>query len=159
MAGDRFTLDPGIRALLRDLRIPPGRLLRRAQLPAGLFQGGPVALATEEYFRLWDALDAEAQDPNLAVAIGQAISVEMFSPPLFAALCSANLQVAARRIATYKPLIGPMGTDITHDRAGLTVTYRWPPGMTPPSSWPLLSWCSGSRWLGSPPGTTCGQSG
>jgi AraC-like DNA-binding protein len=132
MAADRFTLDPGIRALLRDLRIPPGRLLRRAQLPAGLLQGGPVALATEEYFRFWDALDAEAEDPNLAVAIGQAISVEMFSPPLFAALCSPNLQVAARRIATYKPLIGPMGTDITQDSTGLTVTYRWPAGMTPP---------------------------
>ena len=132
MAADRFTLDPGIRALLDDLRIPAGRVLRRAQVPAGLLRGGPVALATEEYFRFWAALDAEADDPNLAVAIGQAISVEMFSPPLFAALCSPNLEVAARRIATYKPLIGPMRTDITQEAAGLTVTYRWPAGMTPP---------------------------
>jgi hypothetical protein len=46
MAGDRFTLDPGIRALLDDLGIPAARLLRRAQLPAGLFRGGPVALTT-----------------------------------------------------------------------------------------------------------------
>jgi len=132
MAAERFTLDPGIRALLEDLGIPAGRLLRRAQLPAGLFRGGPVAVTPAEYFRLWDALDAEADDPNLAVAIGQAISVEMFSPPLFAALCSPNLEVAARRIATYKPLIGPMRVDITQDRTGLTVTYRWPAGMTPP---------------------------
>lgn len=49
---------------------------------------------------------------------------EMFSPPLFAALCSLNLEVAARRIATYKPLIGRMRTDITLDGTGLTVTYR-----------------------------------
>jgi AraC-like DNA-binding protein len=132
MAGDRFILDPSIRALLRDLGIPAGRLLRRAQLPAGLFRGRPVALAPEEYFRFWAALDAEGQDPSLAVAIGQAISVEMFSPPLFAALCSPNLEVAARRIATYKPLIGPMGVNITQDSTGLTVTYRWPAGMTPP---------------------------
>jgi AraC-like DNA-binding protein len=132
MTSDRFTLDPSFAALLRDLRIPAGRLLRRAQLPAGLLRGGPVALTTEEYFRLWDALDVEGEDPNLAVAIGQAISVEMFSPPLFAALCSPNLQVAARRIATYKPLIGPMGVAITQDSTGLTVTYRWPAGMTPP---------------------------
>ena len=55
----------------------------------------------------------------------------MFSPPLFAALCSPNLQVAARRIATYKPLIGPMGVDITQDKTRLTVSYRWPGGMTP----------------------------
>ena len=136
MASDRFILDPGIRALLRDLRIPAGRLLRRAQLPAGLLSGGPAALTPQEYFRFWDALDAEAADPGLAVVIGQAISVEMFSPPLFAALCSPSLQVAARRIATYKPLIGPMRTDITQDSAGLTVTCRWPAGMTPP---PLLA--------------------
>jgi AraC-like DNA-binding protein len=136
VAGDRFTLDPGIRALLRDLGIPAGRVLRRAQLPAGLFRVGPVALVPEEYFRFWAALDAEADDPNLAVAIGQAISVEMFSPPLFAALCSPSLQVAAKRIATYKPLIGPMAVGITLDSTGLAVTYRWPAGMTPP---PLLA--------------------
>src|SRR6266568_3234660 len=100
MAGDRFILDPSIRALLRDLGIPAGRLLRRAQLPAGLFRGRPVALAPEEYFRFWAALDAEGQDPSLAVAIGQAISVEMFSPPLFAALCSPNAEVAARPFLT-----------------------------------------------------------
>jgi AraC-like DNA-binding protein len=132
MASDRFTLDPSIRALLHQLGIPAGRLLRRAQLPADLFRGGPVALAPEQYFRFWDALDAEANDPNLAVAIGRAISVEMFSPPLFAALCSPNLDVAARRIATYKPLIGPMRVDITRDETGLTVSYRWPAEMTPP---------------------------
>jgi AraC-like DNA-binding protein len=148
MAAERFTLDPGIRALLEDLGIPAGRLLRRAQLPAGLFRGGPVAVTPAEYFRLWDALDAEADDPNLAVAIGQAISVEMFSPPLFAALCSPNLQVAAQRIATYKPLIGPMGVGITHDSTGLSVTYRWPAGMTPPqllATTELVFWAALAR--------------
>jgi len=132
MAADRFTVDPGIRALLDDLGISAARLLRRAQLPAGLFRDGPVALTSEEYFRLWDALNTESENPNLAVAIGQAISVETFSPPLFAALCSPNLQVAAQRIATYKPLIGPMGVGITQDSIRLTLTYRWPAGMTPP---------------------------
>ncbi len=132
MAGDRFILDPSIRTLLRDLGIPAGRVLRRAELPAGLFRGGPVALTPDEYFRFWDALDAEGGDPNLAVAIGQAISVEMFNPPLFAALCSPNLEVAAQRVATYKPLIGPMRVDSTQGRGGLTVTYHWPAGMTPP---------------------------
>jgi AraC-like DNA-binding protein len=132
MAADRFILDPSMLALLRDLGIPAGRVLRRAELPAGLFRGGPIALTSDEYFRLWDALDAEGENPNLAVTIGQAISVEMFSPPLFAALCSPNLEVAAGRIATYKPLIGPMQVDITQDTAGLTVSYRWPAGMTPP---------------------------
>jgi AraC-like DNA-binding protein len=148
MTGDRFLLDPSIRALLRDLGIPPGRVLRRAGLPAGLFGGGPVALAPDEYFRLWDALDAEGAGRDLAVAIGRAIAVEMFSPPLFAALCSANLAVAARRIATYKPLIGPMRVDVTRDGAGLTVRYRWPVGLTPPrllATTELVFWAALAR--------------
>lgn len=136
MAGERFLLDPSTRALLQDLSISVGRLLRRAALPAGLFGGGPVALTPDEYTRFWNALDAEAANPNLAVAIGQALSVEMFSPPLFAALCSPTLAVAAQRIATYKPLIGPLAVDLTTDAAGLTVNYRWPAGMMPP---PLLA--------------------
>ena len=136
MTSDRFILDPSILALLRDLGIPAERVLRRAELPAGLFRGEPVALTPGEYFRFWDALDAEGADPNLAVAIGRAISVELFSPPLFAALCSPNLEVAARRIAAYKPLIGPMAIDVSSGMAGLTVSYRWPAGMTPP---PLLA--------------------
>lgn len=132
MTGERFTLDPNIKALLHDLRVSLARILRRASLPGDLFARGPVALLPEEYFRFWEALDAEAADPNLAVRIGQAISVEMFSPPLFAALCSPNLETAAQRIATYKPLIGPMQLAVDQDSDGLTVGYRWPAGMRPP---------------------------
>jgi len=132
VTGERFTLDPNIRALLHDLRVSPARVLRRASLPGDLFARGPVALTPEEYFRFWEALDAEAGDPNLPVRIGQAISVEMFSPPLFAALCSPDLTVAARRIATYKPLIGPLRLVVDHDGDELTVGYDWPAHMRPP---------------------------
>jgi hypothetical protein len=45
---------------------------------------------------------------NLALDIGQAISVETFSLPIMAALCSPSSTVAAHRIATYKPLVGPL---------------------------------------------------
>ena len=62
----RYTLDPGIRTMLNDLGIPPGRVLRRAELPAYLFRGDPVALSTDDYFRLWDAIDTEASGPSRA---------------------------------------------------------------------------------------------
>jgi AraC-like DNA-binding protein len=132
MGAGRFTLDPSIRALLSDLGVSTARVLRRAGLAADLFRAGPVLLTPDEYFRFWEAIDAEAEDPGLAVAIGRAISVEMFSPPIFAALCSPNLGVAATRIATYKQLVAPGALDLASRRAGLTVTYRWPAAMTPP---------------------------
>lgn len=94
MSTGRFALDPSIKALLKDLGLSPTQVLRRARLPADLFGRGPVELPLEEYFRLWEALDAESGDPDLAVAIGRSISVEMFNPPIFAALCSPDLRTA-----------------------------------------------------------------
>ncbi|MBE1581837.1 AraC family transcriptional regulator ligand-binding domain-containing protein [Nonomuraea angiospora] len=133
MSVERFTLDPSIKALLNDLGVSPARVLRRARLPADLFGRGPTALAPEQYFRFWEALDAEGGDRDLAVEIGRSISVEMFNPPIFAALCSADLATAAQRIATYKPLIGPMRLELDQSGGdGLTITCRWPAGMTPP---------------------------
>ncbi|MFE7712725.1 AraC family transcriptional regulator ligand-binding domain-containing protein [Streptomyces sp. NPDC057486] len=132
MASDRFTLDPGARALLHDLGISLARVLRRAQLPAGVFAHGQVSMTVEEYYRFWDALDAEAADPDLAARIGRALSVEAFNPPIFAALCSANLRTAAERIAAFKPLIGPLNLRVTFDRTGLTIAVNWPEGPPPP---------------------------
>ncbi|MFG2953655.1 AraC family transcriptional regulator ligand-binding domain-containing protein [Streptomyces sp. NPDC048291] len=130
-----FTLDPGTRALLHDLGISVARVLRRAQLPAGFFAHGAVTMTTEEYYRFWGALDAEAADPDFAARIGRTLSAEAFNPPIFAALCSANLRTAADRIATFKPLIGPVGLDVASGPTGLTIAFHWPEGPTPP---PLL---------------------
>lgn len=86
MSGHRFVLDPSILVLLRDIGVPASQVLRRAGLPAGLFRGEPVTLEPGDYVRFWDAIETESGDPDLAVVIGRAISVELFSPSLFAAL-------------------------------------------------------------------------
>ncbi|MFC9689252.1 AraC family transcriptional regulator ligand-binding domain-containing protein [Kribbella sp. NPDC056951] len=125
MAGQRFDLEPSLQALLRDLGLPPARVLRRAQLPADLFAHRPIELSPAEYYRFWEALAAEGGDRDLAVDIGEAISVEMFSAPIFAALCSPNLATAAQRLAAYKPLIGPLRLDVDTSDA-LTITCAWP---------------------------------
>jgi AraC-like DNA-binding protein len=133
MAGERFDLEPSFKALLHDLGLSPARVLRRAGLPADLFTHRPIELSLAEYFRLWEALEAEGgPDRVLAVDIGRAISVELFTAPIFAALCSPDLSTAAQRLAQHKPLVGPVRLDIdTTD--GLTIGYLWPVGATPPA--------------------------
>jgi len=137
MAGDRYSVEPSLRALLADLRISVPRVLRRAGLPADLFARPPIELAPAEYFALWDAVEMEvAASPdggkrNLAVEIGQTISAELFSPPLFAALCCPNLAVAAPRLAQHKPLIGPLRLEVATDD-GVRVHCRWPLEPAPP---------------------------
>lgn len=135
MAGERFDLDRNLRVLLRDLGLSPALVLRRAGLAGDLFSRPVADLSVSDYYRFWQAIGNESSvlDPSeLAVAIGEAISVEHFSPPIFAALCSPNLRTAAHRLATYKPLICPVRLDID-ERDRLTIHYRWPAGQEPPT--------------------------
>nr|WP_206072147.1 AraC family transcriptional regulator [Antrihabitans stalactiti] len=118
--------------MLADLGIAVVNVLRRAGLPQNLLSGGPAVVGPVEYFAFWQALDDEADDPDLAFRIGRAMSAEVFAPSLFAALCSPNLAVAAGRIAVYKKLIGPMRVHVTSTRDSLAVEYEWPGALQPP---------------------------
>jgi AraC-like DNA-binding protein len=129
---ERYLLDPGLRLLLADLGISTANVLRRAALPADLFARDQARLTTDQYYSLWQALGEESTDPNLPIRIGQTISVEAFSPPIFAALCSRNLEVAASRIASYKKLIGPMRLAVSHAETGLALRFDWRSHANPP---------------------------
>lgn len=133
-AADSYTVNPGVGLLLTDLGVSPRNVLRRARLPADLFARGPALLSTAQYFAMWRALEEEADDPELPLRVGQAISVEAFDPPIFAAFCSPNLNVAAARIATYKRLCGPMRLIVTQADQRTTLEIRWPHPPRPPAS-------------------------
>lgn len=109
---DRFVVDLGWRVLLRDLGVSPQDLLRHARLPLDLFSHEKPTLTTEEYFRLWDSLGELMDDPAFPLRIASAFTVEAFSPPIFACLCSADLNTALTRLAQYKPLVGPMTLEV-----------------------------------------------
>ncbi|NNG40162.1 helix-turn-helix domain-containing protein [Flexivirga sp. ID2601S] len=158
MAGDNFDLDPSFTVLLRDLGIRPAQVLRRAGLPGDTFARQPAELSVADYYRFWAAIEAEGGSggsgdgvgggaDDLAVAIGEAISVEHFSPPIFAAMCSPDLRSAAGRLARYKPLIGPVRLEVDAG-SELTIGYRWPAGQTPPAllaSAELVFWVALAR--------------
>lgn len=126
MGSTTFPIEPGWRPLLKDLGIRVDHLLRRAGLPADLFAREQIGIGSIEYFRLWRSLEAEADDPRLPFRIAEVIQTESFMPPIFAALCSANMAQAAARLAAYKRLIAPMRLDLNADRHGhLSLTPRW----------------------------------
>lgn len=130
-SSERYLLDPGLRLLLADLGISAANVLRRARLPADLFARDQAKLTTADYYALWQALGEESGDPNLPIRIGDAISAEAFSPPIFAALCSPTLEIAARRIAIYKRLIGPMRLTVSQE-ADLVLRFHWRSQTDPP---------------------------
>jgi AraC-like DNA-binding protein len=77
-------------------------------LPADLFVRKDASLSPADYFRLWHGLEQAAGTDALPLKIGQHISVEAFSPLVFASLCSANLNTALQRFSQFKQLNGPL---------------------------------------------------
>jgi AraC-like DNA-binding protein len=120
------TLDRGIGILLLDLGIQPANVLRRAELPHDLLGQDQVRVTVDDYFALWNALEAEANDdPALPIRLGKAMTAEAFHPAIFAALCSPNLTVAAQRIAQYKKLIAPITMTVEESSNSLFVLKQW----------------------------------
>ncbi|MGE0219071.1 AraC family transcriptional regulator ligand-binding domain-containing protein [Mycolicibacterium sp.] len=138
MARHTYALDTTWRTLLKDLGVTPADVLRRAGLPEDLFAQPSARLAPDDYHRLWTSVIAEAGDPAFPVRLCQTVRAESFSPPLFAALCSPTFVVAARRIAQYKALIGPMRCAVTESGETVVVDMSWPDVPQPPASLVLM---------------------
>ncbi len=68
------------------------------------------ALACQRTFSLGSAKGWERRTTFDSGA--RSVTAEVFSPPIFAALCSANLMQAVQRLAKYKQLVAPMGLDV-----------------------------------------------
>ena len=120
-----YALDTTWRTVLKDLGVLPSNVLRRAGLPDDLLQQPSVRLPPDQYYRLWDSVEAETGDPLFPIRLCQMLRSESFSPPLFAALCSPNLLVAAQRIGRYKTLIAPMRLDVSEAHNLVTVEFAW----------------------------------
>ena len=103
-----FTVFSGWKVLLQDMGLNAEHILALAQLPGDLFSRKDATVSVEQYFGLWQAIETVAGRDEMPLLLGQSISVEAFSPPIFAGLCSPNLQVALQRLSTFKKLIGPM---------------------------------------------------
>ncbi|MEL6821246.1 MAG: AraC family transcriptional regulator ligand-binding domain-containing protein [Calditrichota bacterium] len=121
----KFIVEPSWRILLKDLGLNIALLLRKAGLPQDLFTRKNAKINSDQYFRFWNAIEEELDDPLFALHIGQTIRTEKFSPPLFAALCSPDLNTSMRRLSTYKKLIGPivLNVDIAQDKTTLTIEH------------------------------------
>ncbi|WP_366192979.1 SDR family NAD(P)-dependent oxidoreductase [Meridianimarinicoccus marinus] len=99
---------------------------------------------SEALFFEMAAIGVNVKTQELPLLMARALDVEVFSPPLFAAVCSPDLRHAARRVARYKALTGPVGIEADDDAAGLTLRWTWPPDMDPPQPLllcELMFWC------------------
>ncbi|MCP9272525.1 AraC family transcriptional regulator [Mycolicibacterium arenosum] len=129
---------PFVRVLLADLGVRPADLLDAAGLPGDLLNGEEAVLPARQYYAVFETLDQLVGDRDLAVAIADKLSPEVFDPPIFAAMCSANLHVASERIAVHKRLLGPLRLYVTPDADGVNLEITWPAGHPPPAVLPVV---------------------
>lgn len=126
MAGSAgYTLDPGLKGLLASLGVSAELVLRRAGLPEDLMNRPGVRVQRDQYYAFARAMEEVVDDPLFPVRLAQGLSAEWFSPPIFAALCSPDLSIAATRLQRFKPLVCPMRLEVERGEWGLRVSYDW----------------------------------
>lgn len=120
-----FAVSPAWKAILHDNGVRYEDVLRAARLPEDLLERPHPRLMSEAFFRFCRAADEAVDDPTFLIRMAESQEASMFSPPVFAALCSPNLGVAARRLARFKPLLAPIELHISEDVHGLHVRFEW----------------------------------
>jgi AraC-like DNA-binding protein len=109
MDNRKYPIETGWQLLFKDMGISPQDVLRQARLPLDLLSRKSPRITGKEYLRLWAGLATVLRDnPIFPLDFATSTTPETFSPPVFACFCSPNLNVAAKRIAYYKPLVGPI---------------------------------------------------
>ena len=131
----KFVVNQGWIGLLQQLGAQPATVLQLAGLPADLFARKQASLSTDAYYRLWRAMEQVFDDPTFAISLVKGLGVEVFDPPIFAAYCSPNLNVALQRLRRFKPLIGPVSLHVDIQPKMTTAEIQFHDSeLTPPSA-------------------------
>ena len=95
--GKRFT----------EQKIAVPTLLRRAGLPAVLFEQEKVYVTTAELFALWRSVGEMSTDPGIGLRLGAETRLARSHPAGIAVLCSRTFGDALLRLGRYKQLTCP----------------------------------------------------
>lgn len=108
----------------RRTGVDVARVLRRAGYPPDFLVTEDGGIAAADYFAIWDAAFAEAGAAENVVAVARMAATGPFTSAVFAFACSPTVATGLRRLAVFKPLIGPMRLIIAGSDDGLTITKR-----------------------------------
>ena len=112
------------RLVLRELGLDERAILRRAGQPPVLLEGEGSDISLDDFYALHDAVEAEADGPEVALRVGTAPSTELFDPELFAAICSPDMNTAATRLGQFERLVGPFSLDVDVGNDETRIRYR-----------------------------------
>jgi AraC-like DNA-binding protein len=120
-----YPFEANYQLMMVDLGVKPADVFRRANIPEDLMARPSPMLSPQQWFAFWEAMEAETGTQAFALTLAQAITAEVMSPPLFAALCSPNLTIAMQRLSDYKRLCAPMKLEVLVDNDEVALVFRW----------------------------------
>ena len=104
---DRFRITKAWAQRFAEEKIAVPALLRRARLPASLFQQEKIYVTTAELFALWRSVAEMSPDPGFGLKLGTELRFERSHPVSIAGVCSRSFGDALQRLARYKQLTCP----------------------------------------------------
>ena len=104
---DRFRITKGWAQRFAAEKISVPMLLRRAGLPANLFEQEKIYVTTAEVFAIWRTVAEMSRDPGFGLKLGTEIRFERSHPVSIAGVCSRTFGDALQRLARYKQLTCP----------------------------------------------------
>ena len=119
-----YKLQRGWQILLKDLTINLQEVLMHAELPRDIFVRNDIRLTASQYFKFWKSLEIVSNVDDLPLRIGQSMSLDVFDPPMFASICSPNLNIGLQRLSYFKKLIAPIVLEIKQSRLGICITLK-----------------------------------
>jgi len=111
------------RILITEIGLDFETVLRRAGLPSGVFDGDGAYVSLDSYARLWASVTYEADDPLLALKLGDASGIDYFDPAFFAAMCSQDMNMAITRLAEYKRRVSPFTFEVQIDDHATEIAF------------------------------------
>ena len=104
---DRFRITKGWALRFAQEKIPVAAMLRRAGLPAALFEQERIYVTTAEIFALWRTVAEMCPDPAFGLRLGTELRFERSHPVAIAGVCSRSFGDPLQRLARYKQLTCP----------------------------------------------------
>lgn len=104
---DRFRITKGWAERFAAEKISVPALLRRAGLPANLFEQEKIFVTTAQIFALWRGVAEMCVDPGFGLKLGTELRFERNHPVAIAGICSRTFGDALQRLARYKQLTCP----------------------------------------------------
>lgn len=131
-----FAVPQSWKILLVDMGINPSEVLTLAGLPLDLFTRKSAKVSPIEYFRVWKAVEELTGVDDLPLKFGKAMTGITFDPPVFAGLCSHNLNEGLERVALFKRLVGPMelNVQLSGKKTVATISFYGYDGQLPTSA-------------------------